>query len=389
MTTTPYNPELRILHFGRFYNENFGGLERQVMYLLEKLNEQENVAADNLVAADRLRTEILPVKNYTVYKAASFGVLASTAVSPLMPLIARQLLRVRGYQIAHLHFPDPLSALCAYFFPRHVKIVITWHSDVIRQTTLLRFLRPLVDPIIRRADAIVAATPRHFASSTQLGAADPARKHVIPFGLPLEQFEATPAIQAGAARLRAKYAPDDSRPVIFAVGRHIYYKGFEYLIRAMRDVPDAVLLLGGGGPLHESLRQLAGELGLGDRIVFTGRIPDEELVHYYHACDIYCMPSVAPSEAFGLVQVEAMASGKPVVCCELNNGVTYVNRHGETGLVVPPREPAALARALNDLCSSPELRQRLGRQAYERVWSEFTTDIMGSRMLELYRKLAS
>lgn len=376
---------VRVLHFGRFFNENFGGIERHVMLLLQELNRQPNVRADNLVAADRLRSETLKVSNYEVYKTASFGVLASTALAPLMPLQARRLIKNNGYQIVHLHFPDPLTALCMRFLPRNVRVIISWHSDVIRQKALLGFLKPIVNPVIRRADAIVGATPGHFSSSTQLTVfPDPKRKHVIPYGLRLSDFAETPAIKAAATALRHHYP---GKKIVFAIGRHIYYKGFEYLIRAMSDLPETVLLLGGRGPLTQEFEQLARDIGVADRVVFSGRIPDGRLADYYHACDVFCMPSVAPSEAFGIVQVEAMACKKPVVCCELNNGVTYVNRHGETGLVVEPRDPKALSDALQTLLNDVNLRRKLGEQAYRRVWAEFTTENMAGKMVSLYREL--
>ena len=155
----------------------------------------------------------------------------------------------------------------------------------------------------------------------------------------------------------------------------------------MADLPDAVLLLGGRGPLTEELQQIARDTGAPERIVFAGRIPDEELVDYYYACDVYCMPSIAPSEAFGLVQVEAMACKKPVVCGELYKGVTYVNRHEETGLVAQPKDVAGLQAALRRLLENPELRRKYGEQGYRRAWDEFTTDRMATDMLALYRRV--
>jgi glycosyltransferase involved in cell wall biosynthesis len=143
--------------------------------------------------------------------------------------------------------------------------------------------------------------------------------------------------------------------------------------------------LGEQDPLKQSLKQLAITLGVSDRVIFTGRIPDEMLPAYYHAADVYCLPSVEPSEAFGLVQLEAMACRKPVVTCELGNGVSYVNRHGITGLVVPPRDPAALAAAINGLLENEALRHKMGEAAYIRARSEFTPERMRDGMQAVYR----
>jgi rhamnosyl/mannosyltransferase len=150
---------------------------------------------------------------------------------------------------------------------------------------------------------------------------------------------------------------------------------------------EALLILGGTGPLSATLHKLVAAEGLENRVVFAGRIPDEELPAYYHAAEVYCLPSVEPSEAFGLVQVEAMACGKPVVCCELGNGVSYVNQHEVTGLVVPPRDPPALASAINRLLDNGALRQKMGETGRARAKDEFTLERMWRETLAVYRQV--
>ncbi len=158
-------------------------------------------------------------------------------------------------------------------------------------------------------------------------------------------------------------------------------------MRGVRD--DSVFVLGSTGPLSDMLKGLAAELGLEERVLFLGRIPEEILPAYYHACDVFCLPSVEPSEAFGLVQVEAMACRKPVVSCELNNGVSYVNRDGVTDLVVPPRDPSALAAAINRLLEDEPLRKKMGQAGYARAKSEFTPERMWEGMLAVYQRVMS
>ncbi len=373
---------MKVLHFGRFHSPYFGGVERHVSLLLGQL--KNSIDVDNVVSNDIAKTVVAEADGYRIYKAKSYGLLASVPVSPSLPGLARMLWQQNKYDIAHLHFPDPLAHLATYFLPRSAKVVISWHSDIVRQEKLLAIYQPLLDRLVRRADAIIAATPAHFTSSTQLRSAPPERLHVVPYGIDYSAFDKSPEVEAAAMKIRADYP---GKKVIFSVGRHVYYKGFEYLIRAMAEVPDAVLLLGGSGPLDDELGALGSSLNLDDRVFFIGRIPDEDLPAYYHASDVYCMPSVEKSEAFGLVQLEAMACTKPIVGCELNNGASYVNRHGETGLLVPPRDSAGLARALNELLADEGLRIRLGANGRNWATGEFNMERMTNGTLSVYRKV--
>jgi rhamnosyl/mannosyltransferase len=370
---------LRVLTFGRFADRDFGGLERYVFELAHGLRDEARFV--NVVAA-RGESPDLHVSGDTVY-ARSLGEVGGVPVCPTMPWHARRLHRQKAFDIVHLQFPaDPMAHAAAMLLPRPVKRVITWHSDIVRQRNLLRLYRPFLDRLLRSADAIILPTPAHLSSSQQLGAAsDRSRLHVVPYGTDLSRFQRA---HAAAGAIRARHA---GRVLVFGLGRHVYYKGFEYLIRALPAVPEVQLLLGGRGPLTDGLVELARTLGVAQRCEFLGRIPEAELPAYYQACDVFCMPSVERAEAFGFVQLEAMAAGRPVVCCELHNGVTYVNRDGVTGLVVPPADAAALAGALARLAADGALRVRLGAQARERVLKEFTVEAMARGTLQVYRKV--
>jgi rhamnosyl/mannosyltransferase len=288
--------------------------------------------------------------------------------------------RARPFDLVHLHFPDPMAHVSSLMLPRDLPVVITWHSDIVRQERLLKLYRPLQDAMLRRAAAIIAPTPSHFASSIELARLSLSNRfRTVPFGVDVPPFARRHPM---AAEIRARYP----EALVFALGRHVYYKGFEYLIDAMEATPGARLLLGGTGPLSDSLRQRAAAGRAADRITFLGRIPDADLPAYYQACDVFCMPSVERSEAFGIVQIEAMAAGKPVVCCELGNGVTYVNRHGATGLVVPPRDAPALAGALRTLIDDRALCARLGAQGRARVDAEFSMEALRRGTLLVYQE---
>lgn len=380
----PPQSSLRVLHFGRFHDpRNFGGIVRHVQTLLAGL--ASHLEADNLVAADRPLGDHFPCDGYQVHRAPSWGIRAGIALAPTLPLWARRLERAHAYDIVHLHFPDPLSHWAVQRLPRRIKRVITWHSDIVRQRRLLALYRPWLRRFLADADAVIVATPHHFTSSTQLDSVPAERRHVIPYGLDYRCLDA-PANLTRARDFRSAL-PDGARPLVFAMGRHVYYKGFDVLIRALKALPEVTLALGGQGPLTAELRALAAASGVADRVLFLGRLSEPDLAAWYHACDVFCLPSTAVSEAFGLVQLEAMACGKPVVCSRLNNGVNYVNLEGSTGLAATPGDPDDLAGALQALLGNPDLRHRLGEQARLRARQEYSQDTMVARTLDLYHRL--
>lgn len=370
---------IRVLTFGRFADDNFGGLERYVFELGRALEGEVHFV--NIVA-QRGPLPDAPMAGETVY-ARPVASLGGTPICPTMPWHALRRHARAPFDIVHLQFPaDPMAHLAYELLPRGVKRIIGWHSDIVRQQRLLKLYRPLLNHSLRTADAIIAATPAHISSSEQLSLVrDSARFHVVPYGFDLSRFRERPPL---ADDIRRRFG---GKFLVFALGRHVYYKGFEFLIRALAGVPEAVLALGGQGPLTPELQRIARDAGVADRVQFVGRIPERDLPGWYHACDAFCLPSVEPAEAFGIVQVEAMACAKPVVCCQLNNGVNWVNRDGETGLAVPPADPAALAGALIRLSRDPALGARLGGEGRHRAFSEFTADAMAKATLAVYREV--
>jgi rhamnosyl/mannosyltransferase len=372
---------IRVLTFGRYADDNFGGLERYVFELGHALAGE--VSFVNVVARRGPRPDV-PLAGETVY-AAAVANLGGTPICPTMPWHALRRHWRTPFDIAHLQFPaDPMAHLAYELLPRSVKRVITWHSDIVRQRGLLRLYRPLLNRLLRRAHAIIAPTPAHISASEQLAPVrETARFHVVPFGFDLSRFAQRSAL---ADEIRRRHGGSF---FLFALGRHVYYKGFAFLIRALASVPQARLALGGQGPLTAELQRIAREAGVAGRVDFVGRIPDLDLPAWYHACDVFCLPSVEPAEAFGIVQVEAMACGKPVLCCQLGNGVNWVNRDGETGLVVPPGDVAALAGALERLRADAGLRARLGEAGRDRAYSAFSAQAMARGTLAVYREVLS
>jgi rhamnosyl/mannosyltransferase len=161
-----------------------------------------------------------------------------------------------------------------------------------------------------------------------------------------------------------------------------------HLIDAMRSI-DGHLLIVGEGHLREELEKQARAQQVSAKISFLGEVHNHDIVPYYHAADVFALASIARSEAFGIVQLEAMACGKPVVNTNLDSGVPCVSLAGQTGLTVPPGDSAALAGAINKLLDDAELRNAYGLAARARVEREFDQDVMLDRMVGLYSQLLS
>lgn len=369
---------MNVLSLGRFYPASFGGIERHIELLHDNLGPDVNV--DSIVVSRGLSHKEFMLHGRRIIQVPCVGVVASTPICPTLYSLVRKLSREKKYDVVHLHFPNPMAHFAAYSLPKPTKLVITWHSDIVRKKKLLRLYFPFLKHIVRRADALVAASPKNFESFEQLKLiGDPKKFHVVPFAIDPEPF-----LEVSIERIQSIKNQYADRFIIFALGRHVYYKGFEYLITAMQWVNNAVLLLGGQGPLTSILKKQVEELNLEEKVKFLGSIEEADLPAYYHAADVFCLPSIKPSEAYGLVQLEAMACKKPVICCELNNGVTFVNQHEITGVTVPPHQPHAFAEAIIALQNNPRLRQTFGENGFKRVTETLSISSMVKAMESVY-----
>jgi glycosyltransferase involved in cell wall biosynthesis len=368
---------LRVLCFGRFFDEIPGGMQTHVDHLFLAMKGCLDYV--HLVPSRDTRGFEGLLHGFPLIRTPSWNVDGSLALSAKLITQARQLHREKPFDLVHLHCPDPMSHLASWAIPHHVPRVITWHADIVRQKLMLLGYRPFQNAALRSAKAIIAPTPAHISSSAELTAPHLQDKlHVVPFGFDLAH-NATP--HSDVPKLCGEYPGQ----IIFALGRHVHYKGFDVLINAMAQLPaDTQLIIGGEGPLSAQWKALASQSPATARIHFVGKISDADLPAHFQACDVFCLPAVNQAEAFGIVQVEAFACAKPVVSTRLNNGVDFVNQDGITGYTVTPGSVDELATALNKLLADPALRQRLGQQALQRALQEFSLEALRSKTLAVY-----
>lgn len=365
----PRAAQLRVLHLGKYYPPYRGGMESHLQGLCEELKSLVDLKV--IVANSGQRTTSDQIADVKVTRV---GKLFDLQAAPVCPDLVRQIHRAKAY-IVHIHWPNP-TAVLAYLLSGHKgRLIITYHSDIVRQRMLANAFMPVLRRALKRAAAIIVTSPNYIDGSDVLPEFR-SRCRVIPLGVSVDYFdECDPA---AVKKIRARYGPR----IVLGVGRLVYYKGFEYLIRAMEQVNGHLLLIG-RGPLREILEQLALDLKVSERVTFLSEV--EDVRPYYHAADVFALSSVMRSEAFGIVQLEAMACAKPVVNTNLNSGVTFVSPDRVSGFTVPPADATALGQALNQILDQPLLRTELGNQARQRVTHNFTINQMVQRTFELYQ----
>jgi rhamnosyl/mannosyltransferase len=366
---------MKILHVGKFYPPYLGGMETVLRDLSLAIKDQVELRV--LVANTVPRTVREIIEGVDVTRIASWGMIASTSICPTL----LRFMRSFEADIVHIHEPNPLAVLSYLAIRSRSKLIISFHSETVRQQVLGKVYQPLQNKILRRADRIVVGSPAPLEHWPTLA---PVRDKcvVVPFGIDVEPFQDFQKHADAAREIRRRFG----EPLLLFIGRLVYYKGLEYLIEAMREIP-AKLLIIGDGPLKPKLMRMVQQNGVASKIVLLGDRPLEQLPAYYHACDLFILPSTHKSEAFGIVQLEAMACGKPVISTALASGVPWVNQDGQTGLVIPPKDAGALIRAIHLLLTNESLRRQLGQGGRQRVDGEFTRARMGARMLALYEQV--
>ncbi len=366
---------MKILHVGKYYPPVRGGMESIVHLLCRGQAPDHDVTA--LVFNTSRGTTEESLDGVRVIRVATLGKILSTEIAPSFIPWMRRL----PADLVHLHTPNPVGELGTAILRRRSALVLSYHSDVVRQRGLRHVYNPIVNSVLRRADRIIVASRKYMESSETL-ASYHSKCVIIPFGLDLREFETTNESGARAREIRTRYG---DRIVLF-VGRLVYYKGVDVLLRAIQKV-DARLLIAGDGPMRPELELLAGDLGLGERVTFFGEISHAEKVAMYRAATLFALPATHRSEAFGLVQVEAQTCGLPVVSTNLDSGVPYVNEHGVTGLVIPPSDADALAAALRTLLSDSALRARMAEAGRQRAEREFSLKRMLGDIQNLYEEI--
>lgn len=353
---------MRVLELGKFYPPHHGGMETALRDVCLGLVERGHEVTA-LVAASTRTGSVLDEEGVQVHRLPCYANLRSVPLTPTLPARLRGVLRRFDPDVVHLHLPNPWVASVWMTAGDARPLVVTYHSDIVRQRLLSRFWLPWRRRLLQRARRITVTSEALCASSEALRRVQ-SRCTVVPLGVDVTWFDGVAAEDVDEVRREV-----GGRFVLF-VGRLVYYKGVDVLLAALRETP-ARLVVVGDGPQRRTWEQAAATLGVAPRVRFLGDVTDVQLRALYHAAAALVLPSTAASEAFGIVQLEAMACAKPVIAARASAGVESVQVDGETGILVPPRDPAALRRALLVLWNDPDACARLGRAGRRRVQQRY------------------
>lgn len=381
---------MKILQLGKFYPIR-GGVEK-VMWDITRGLAERGIPCDMLCAMlrdDAIDAPHRPMASETEggMRVLAFGpenrvfcvpALAKKAGTMLSPAMIRWLRRhAAEYEIVHIHHPDPMAALALFLSGYRGRVILHWHSDIVSQRFFLFFYRPLQAWLTRRAERIIGTTPVYLEASKDLASVQE-KTCCIPIGVE--------PIQCNLQKVSTFLAKYPNKKLIFALGRLVPYKGFDCLVRAASHLSDDFrVLIGGTGPMRCELEQQIRRMGLEGKVELLGFVSDADVPVFFGACDVFVMSSQWKTEAFGIVQVEAMSCAKPVVATTIpESGVSWVNEHGMSGLNVPPQNPEAMADAIVRICADADTYQRYAAGAKARYEACFTLRSMLDRIIAIY-----
>lgn len=371
---------MKILHIPNYYPPYIGGIGEVCYYLVNCLVDEKNVEQKVICFHGENRRVHETIHGVQVIRAKSFAQIMRQQISFDLLSVMRKEMKAFAPDIVHFHMPNPLA--CLYLLmclPKKTKLIVHWHCDIVGQKFFYPLVKGLEKSILKRADKILITSPLYAPFSKPL---QPflEKTDVLPNIISKEKVNITTEMKKVADDIRRQY---NRKPIIFTIGRHVLYKGIEYLVKAESFIKsDCIILIGGSGPLTDELKEMAKGR---ERIKFIGFLPDKEMIEYMCASDIFAFPSITKNEAFGIALAEAMYCGAvPVTFTIEGSGVNYVSVNGETGIEVDNGDYISYAKAIDILLSDNVLYAKYRDNGMRRVEELFTLDAIKDKFISMY-----
>lgn len=367
---------MKILHIGKYWPMK-GGMETVINDITRHFSGKGH-QCDMLCVATKEPGIYTINENCKIISVPAYCNVAKTALSSQMITTLRKI--ANNYDVIHIHCPNPIGNVALLLANFKGKVIVHWHSDIIKQKHLLRLYEPLQNLMLKKANIIIGTSDAYLEGS-------PCLRNVIEktHSCPIGVTQVEPK-ENDVQCIKSRY---NNRKIILSVGRLTEYKGHKYLIEAAKYLNDEyIILIAGIGSLQTQLEKQIISEKLQNKVILLGKLSDAELHNHYGACDVFCLSSIWKSEAFGVVQIEAMSCGKPVVATNIEgSGVPWVNKHGYSGLNVPPMDSVAIANAIKEITIDESLYRGYSQNALLRYQKLFTKEKMLARCEEIYNVL--
>ncbi len=369
----------KILHISKYYLPHTGGIEDVCYNIVSSMSSEDEVEQQVICFNDSQKTIYDQYEGIRVVRVGYTIKIASQAVSVSYRKELKKILQSFRPDVIHIHVPNPLVVF--YLLPilsDKVKLVVHWHSDIVAQKKLYMLVKHSETKLLKRADMIIATSPNYIEGSKPLFAFKN-KTIVLQNIINPVKFQYTEKIRLKVEQIKEKY---NGRPIVLFVGRHVPYKGIQYLLETTLLVSESCeFLIGGSGPLTESLK----DINDASNVHYIGRIPEDDLAAYYYAADVFAFPSITKNEAFGVVLAEAMYCYTPAVTFTIEgSGVNWVNVNNLTGLEVENGNAYQFAQALDRLLKDEILRKKFAEQARKRVEDLFVLERIKDKLKEIY-----